>query len=162
MSVPGACSLQSALEQPRERVRAPLSNPLQPGAPSKGLERDLLGVLQVIEKDLIHVMTDRSIEHHQGRLVVERHRAVIEVHRAHGGPLAVNDERLGVERAGLPLVEPYARCKQRVVPGATGVADDVDVGTRPGRQDANIDPRRAAAASRSMKLRSGAKYEFVM
>ena len=117
---------------------------------------------QVVEEYLTHLIADRSIEHHQSRLVVERDRAVVEVYRAHRGPLAINDKRLGVESARLPLKDAYARRKQRVVPGSTGQSDDVDVGARSGRQNANIDPTLRADASRSMKLRSGAKYAFVM
>ena len=117
---------------------------------------------QVVEEYLTHLIADRSIEHHQSRLVVERDRAVVEVYRAHRGPLAINDKRLGVESARLPLKDAYARRKQRVVPGSTGQSDDVDVGARSGGQNANIDPTLRADASRSMKLRSGAKYAFVM
>jgi hypothetical protein len=51
--------------------------------------------------------------------------------RTHGGPLAVDDERLRVQRHRLLFVHAHARTEQCVVPGASRRPDDIDIGAGP-------------------------------
>ena len=77
-------------------------------------EHDLLRVSKIVEKHRIHARPERRVEHDEIRLVVERHRAIIEVHRPHGAPHAVGDDRLGVEHRRLILVDLAPRLEDAV------------------------------------------------
>src|SRR5262249_1805639 len=93
------------LEEPLDEICGALGDALQPRALAEACKRDLLRVAEIIEEDMIHLLANRTIEHHQRRLVVQRQRAVIEVQRADRGPLAVYYERLRVQRRRLPFVD---------------------------------------------------------
>lgn len=71
-------------------------------APAEACQRDLFRVAEIVDEELIHLLSNRRIEHHQRCLVVQRHRTVVEIHRADRDPLAVDDERLRVQRCRLP------------------------------------------------------------
>jgi hypothetical protein len=107
---------------------------------------------EVVEEDFLHLATGSSIPHHECRLIVQCHRAVVEVHRSDREPLAVDDERLGVQRRGLPLVYPYAGREKRSTPRASRQPDDVDV-RGPAVRTRTSTARLAAAVSSSMSWR---------
>src|SRR5207248_1528465 len=68
------------------------------------VERDLGAVPQVVEKDRVHLRTERRVQDHERRFVIERHRAIVEVHRPDRRPQPVSNDRLRVQHRGLILV----------------------------------------------------------
>jgi hypothetical protein len=66
-------------------------------------------VLEVVEEQADHLRSQSAIEHHQRGFVVERHRAIVEVHGPDRRPLPIDHERLGMQRGRLPFIDPHAR-----------------------------------------------------
>ena len=76
------------------------------------------GISEIVDEDSIHLLAHCSIQHHESGFVVERHRSIVEVHRADGEPLAIDDECLRMQGRGLPFVHSHTGIEERVIPGA--------------------------------------------
>jgi hypothetical protein len=66
---------------------------------------NVLRVLEVVEEQADHLRSDPENAHHQRGFVVQRHRSIVEVHRADRRPLAIDDEHPGMDLAGQFLDE---------------------------------------------------------
>src|SRR6185503_16351923 len=86
-----------------EEVGPPRGRPGPEGPRVPALGDDLLAVGQVVLEHHLEGGGEALVLHDRVGLEVVAERLLIEVRRAHGGPAAVDDRRLGVEDAPLPL-----------------------------------------------------------
>src|ERR1044071_4822710 len=85
------------LQHPAQQRRPVLEQAAIPGAALELGESDLLRVLEVVEEQRVHRRAEAGVERDEVRLVVERERPVVEVHRADRRPEAVDDLKYSKE-----------------------------------------------------------------
>ena len=96
--------------QPRSRV-AELGAGAEPG---DVVERHLAALLEVVVEDLLVDASELLVVDPHHELLVQLEAARVEVHRADGDRLAVDDHRLGVEEALVVQVDVRSGLEQRL------------------------------------------------
>src|SRR5215468_11849774 len=113
--------LEGGSEEVLPAAREPLGNAgTEPAAPP-GIERDLVGGVDIEREEALHLARERLAEHDDVGLVVMDEAPPVEIRRPDARPDAVDDRRLGVQQRVAPLEDTYAGGEQLVVVRPAGI-----------------------------------------
>src|SRR5687767_422941 len=126
------------LENSTHFLRAPLEDLSSPRPFPERLQLDLVGVLQVLEEDLIHLLPHTRIERNDLRLIVERDRPVVEVHRSDGRPEPVDHDRLRMHHRRFVFVDLHSSLEKPFIQTTSRIQGALDVGLFTHRENAHV------------------------
>ena len=103
-----SCLCNRGLEQPRDLVRSPLLDVLDHRTAVERFRIDRSSVTEIVRENRLHLLSKTGVEDHEGDLIVQRQRSVIEIHGSDARPGTVSDERLCMQGRRLVLVDAHA------------------------------------------------------